>query len=114
VKPPIDVTFKGLDRSVGLEEWVRSWAAKLERIHDRILSLEVTIEVPHHRHRTGNLFEVKIRLVIPGAELVVSHEPGDNGGHEDPYVAVRDAFRAVRRQLEDHVRTTRGDVKAHA
>jgi cold shock CspA family protein len=28
-------------------------------------------------------------------------------------VAVRDAFDAVRRQLEDHVRRRRGDVKTH-
>jgi hypothetical protein len=34
--------------------------------------------------------------------------------HEDPYVAVRDAFPAVQRQLEDYERERRGDVKRHA
>jgi cold shock CspA family protein len=34
--------------------------------------------------------------------------------HEDIYVAIRDAFDATRRLLEDHVRQGRGDVKLHA
>ncbi len=32
----------------------------------------------------------------------------------DAHLAVRDAFKAMRRKLEDYVRETRGDVKAHA
>ena len=37
---------------------------------------------------------------------MASHDPGPNGAHEDAYVALRDTFVAVRRQLEDHVRKT--------
>ncbi len=33
--------------------------------------------------------------------------------HEDVYVAVRDAFNAAARRLEDHARRMRGDVKTH-
>jgi hypothetical protein len=36
-----------------------------------------------------------------------------NQAHEDINVAIRDAFDAVVRQLEDHVRRLRGDVKSH-
>jgi cold shock CspA family protein len=39
---------------------------------------------------------------------VVNHE-----AHEDVYVAVRDAFDAAKRQLEDYGRRQRGDIKAH-
>jgi ribosome-associated translation inhibitor RaiA len=45
---------------------------------------------------------------VPGAELVANHAQ-----HEDIYVAVRDAFQAITRQLEDHARRLRGDVKTH-
>jgi cold shock CspA family protein len=34
--------------------------------------------------------------------------------HEDAHVAVRDAFDALRRRLQDHVRDSRGEVKLHA
>jgi hypothetical protein len=43
----------------------------------------------------------------------VRREPNDNHAHEDAHVAVRDAFDIARRQLEDHVRVARGDVKTH-
>jgi cold shock CspA family protein len=33
--------------------------------------------------------------------------------HEDIYVAIRDSFAVARRQLEDHARKQRGDIKQH-
>jgi ribosome-associated translation inhibitor RaiA len=33
--------------------------------------------------------------------------------HEDVYVAIRDAFDAMSRQLEDFARKQRGEVKTH-
>jgi hypothetical protein len=35
------------------------------------------------------------------------------GPHSDPYVVIRGAFVAARRQLEDYARRMRGDVKIH-
>ena len=49
-----------------------------------------------------------IDMTVPGTELVVKRE-----SHEDIYVAIRDAFDAARRQLEDYARHQRGDVKTH-
>jgi ribosome-associated translation inhibitor RaiA len=40
--------------------------------------------------------------------IVVNHD-----AHEDVYVALRDAFDAAGRQLEDSIRRMRGDVKHH-
>jgi cold shock CspA family protein len=53
-------------------------------------------------------------LRFPGGEVVVSREPSAHHAHEDVYVAVRDAFKAVRRQMQDRQRLRRGDVKPHA
>jgi len=50
---------------------------------------------------------------VPTGELVVSREHGRDHAHEDVYVAVRDAFNAVVRQLEDYRRRQRGQVKQH-
>jgi cold shock CspA family protein len=46
---------------------------------------------------------------MPGHAEVVSNRHHD----EDVYVALRDAFASVTRQLEDVVREKRGDVKVH-
>lgn len=110
---PVDITFKELGKSDALEARVREWVGKLERIYDRIVRCEVMIETPHRHHRNGRQFHVRIRLTVPGGEIVASHDPGPDETHEDAYVALRDAFIAVRRQLEDHVRKTykRGDSR---
>jgi hypothetical protein len=57
---------------------------------------------------------VKVDLQVPSGQLVVSREPGHDHAHEDVYVALRDAFNAAVRQLEDYVRRQRGQVKQHA
>jgi cold shock CspA family protein len=56
---------------------------------------------------------VRIEIGVPGKDLIVSRHPKDKHAHEDIYVAIRDAFDAARRQLEDHVRKRAGKVKLH-
>ncbi|MBI4642020.1 MAG: HPF/RaiA family ribosome-associated protein, partial [Candidatus Tectomicrobia bacterium] len=53
-------------------------------------------------------YTVRIDLTVPGAELVV-----DRQEDADLYVAIRDAFHAARRRLEDYARRQRGTVKVH-
>lgn len=110
---PLQITFHGLDHSDALEQWIREWADKLERVYDRIERGEVAVERPHEHQRTGGQFHVRVHLHVPGADVIVDRDPGQDEAHEDPYVAVRDAFHAARRQLEDHARRLRGDVKTH-
>src|SRR5688500_15690649 len=103
---PVDITFKELERSDALETRIREWVGKLERVYDRIVRCEVMVETPHRHHRQGRQFHVRVRLTVPGGEIVASHDPGPDETHEDAYVAIRDAFTAARRQLEDHARKT--------
>jgi ribosome-associated translation inhibitor RaiA len=110
---PLQLTFRGVDRSEALAAWIHEWAAKLEHVYDRIERAEVVVECPHRRRRQGKQFHVRIRLHVPGSDVVVDHDPGPDEAHEDPYVTVRDSFHAARRQLEDHARRLRGDVKEH-
>ena len=108
----LQITFRNIDASPSVEERVRERARELEQFHDRILSCRVVIEAPNRR-RHGDLYHVRIDLKVPGREIVVKRDPPEHHAHEDIHVAVRDAFDAVRRQLEDHVRRRRGDVKIH-
>jgi len=102
---PVDTTYKDVGRTEALDRRVREWVDKLERVFDRIVRCEVLIETPHRHHRQGRAYHVRVRLTVPGGELVASHDPGSVGAHEDVYVALRDAFTAARRQLEDYVRS---------
>jgi len=61
----------------------------------------VVISAPHRHHNQGKVFHVNILLNLPGREtLVVNHEPEKNKGHEDAFVAIRDAFQSMERELE--------------
>jgi len=107
---PMRITFHGVKRSVALEGWIREWAGKLETVYPRLLRCDVAVEAPHSHN--GPQYHVRIDLSVPNGELVVSRDPGPDAAHKDPYVAVRDSFRAARRQLEDYVRRNlRGEGK---
>jgi cold shock CspA family protein len=56
---------------------------------------------------------VRVALTVPGKELVTDRDPGKHHAHEDAYVAVRDAFNAIQRQLETYTEKKRHDVKSH-
>lgn len=105
---PLQITFHGIDRSAAIEAAIREKAAKLEQFHHRIMSCAVVVEVPGRHKQKGKEFVVRIDLKVPGGEIVVNHDH-----HEDVYVAVRDAFDAARRKLEDALRRQRGEVKTH-
>lgn len=99
-----------MSRSNGVEGQVRRWVEKLDRAFGRIQRCDTWIEQPHTSGRKGNTFRVRVELAVPGDTLVVSREHGQ----ENAYAAVADAFRAARRQLQDHARIQRGEVKLHA
>ena len=111
---PVDITFRDMTPSPCVEDAVNRWAARLEHTYDQIERCSVVIEVPHHHHRKGNTFRVRVEVTLPNRKIEVSRDPGINHAHEDVYVAISTAFRAARRQLLDHARITRGGVKLHA
>jgi ribosomal subunit interface protein len=110
---PLRITYRQLERSEAIDAAVREKAAKLERFAEQIIGCHVLIEIPHRHHHQGRLFHVKVNLTLPGGGLVVGRDPQEDHAHEDVYVAIRDAFDAVARRIEDYVRRRRADVKRH-
>lgn len=111
MKIPLQITFRNLDRSEAMEAQIQKKAAKLDQFCDDIISCRVMVEARHRNHHKGNLYHVRLDITVPERELVVSRDQQDNHAHEDAYVAIRDAFEAARRQLEDYVHRRRGKVK---
>ena len=110
---PLQISFRDMDPSPAIEARIREKAAKLERFASRITSCRVVVEARNRHQRQGTLYNVHIDLRAPGEQLVVGHGHPLDHAHEDVYVAIRDAFAAARRRLEDHARRARGDVKTH-
>jgi ribosomal subunit interface protein len=108
------IRFRGMEPSPSIETVIRERIGRLARFHDRVTSCNVVVEAPHRRGRHGKIFHVRVDISVPGREIVTGREPEENHAHEDVYVAIRDAFDAAQRQLQDVVRKTSGyRVKAH-
>ena len=112
MQTPVQVTFHQLPATPTIEELVRQSVADLERHFERIVSCRVSIEAPPHNHDHGHRFKVQIDLGVPGQHLIVARS-AEVPSAPDASAAVRDAFRAAKRQLDEYVRKQRGDVKVH-
>lgn len=113
MKLPLQITFRHMKHSEALEADIRERAEKLDELCDRIMACRVLVDAPHQHHQRGQLFRVSVDLTVPGGEIVASRGSDEHHAHEDPYVACRDAFDAVKRRLDDYVRRQKHRVKAH-
>ena len=111
---PLQITFKDLDSSEALEALIREKAERLSRFKSNIVYCNVTLETTVRHMHKGRVYSVHIEIGLPGATIVVSRDHSQNRAHEDPYLAVRDAFDAAARQLEDKARKMNGQVKQHS
>ena len=119
-----------------VEAHIREAAQKLDEFCDEIMGCRVLVEIPHQHHRKGKLYHVRIDLTVPGAEFVIKRAPklvtdtptrfrkaldevqlqesrelSKYAVHDDIQLAIRDAFDAARRKLQDYARRRRGVVK---
>jgi ribosome-associated translation inhibitor RaiA len=107
---PVQVTFRDMIPLPSLEGEIRSHAAKLERFVPDLISCHVVVEASANRHRQGHVYAVKIDVRVPGTEVFT----GERQAHEEIGIAMREAFDAMTRRLEDYARKRRGQVKQHA
>jgi ribosome-associated translation inhibitor RaiA len=134
---PLQITFRNMPPSEAIEKNIREKTAKLDSFYERITSCRVIVEAPHRHHHKGKAYEVRIELTVPGGEIVINHtstrlsalklseargseeeliethEPSKHAAHTDVYVAIRDAFNAAGRKLQDYARRQSGAVKTH-
>ena len=112
---PLQIVLEGIGQSDAIEDRVREEVAKLEKFYDRITATRVVVGSPQHRHLKGDTYQVRIHLTIPGTpDIVASVDPSLDHAHEDVYVAIRDAFKAARRQLQDALREREPGHKTRA
>ncbi|MBL4719938.1 MAG: ribosome-associated translation inhibitor RaiA [Alphaproteobacteria bacterium] len=110
-----EIVFEGMESSEAARKRIDAEIQKLERFHDRITSCRVVLQAPNHHKAHGGLFETRIHMALPGnQEVNVAHSHRNDHAHEDAYVAIRDAFAAARRQLQDKDRKLEGAVKRHS
>lgn len=104
MQTPLQISFHGIAHSDAVYDVIREKAGKLERYYDRIVSCRVVLELSGRHRRKGKQYAVRIDLKVPGGEIAVT------GEHDKDFqIALRDAFDAAGRRIEDYARIQRGD-----
>jgi cold shock CspA family protein len=102
-----------MDPSPALEARIRELTSRFDRFSANIMRCHVIVEAPPKHSHQGGPFEIRIDLTVPGKEIAIRRSHAHDPSHEDAHVALRDAFRAARRELEDYERERQGPAKAH-
>ena len=107
----IDILFRNMDHSDAVEADIRKRIASLERYSNRIVDCRVVVDAPPKHSQKGGLYDVHINIAMPGQDIVINRTGSRDHAREDIHVAIRDAFDAAARKLEDHVRKARGNIR---
>jgi ribosome-associated translation inhibitor RaiA len=94
---PLTITAHDITLPDPIEAAIREKALKLDKVNGHLIGCRVTVEGPGGHHRNGGPYKVRIDLSVPGSELVINQKEAP-----DLSLAIRDAFDAARRRLEEH------------
>ncbi len=110
---PFRVSYRDFSSSDAITTAIQEKVQKLARFHARITDCEIVISAPHKHSMKSKYYHIEIRCHLPGGPLVVTREPEKNDSHMDIYVCIRDAFLALERIVQNHIKIQRGLIKHH-
>ncbi|HVP99502.1 MAG TPA: HPF/RaiA family ribosome-associated protein [Roseiarcus sp.] len=114
MQTPVEVVFRHCDATDEIRSEIAAQVERLEKFSPRITSCRVVVTGPQTRHRSGGLFQVELFIAMPEhKDIVVDKQHADTPEREHALVAIREAFAAAARQIEDAMRDMRSEVKSH-
>jgi ribosome-associated translation inhibitor RaiA len=100
----VEVNFHGIEKSDAIEQKVRDKVAKLQRHFERMTSCRVAIEAPQRNPQKPKVYQIKIEIGVPSRQpIVITHERTGSHANEELALAIRDAFEAATRKVDDTV-----------
>jgi len=102
---PLQISLSGIAPSEALETAIRDKAHKLEHFYDRITGCRVALTLEARDQGQGRQFSVQVGVKVPGGTIEATREHDRN-----LHVALRDAFDAARRQLQEYAREKRAQA----
>ncbi len=109
----VEVVFNGVKESEALRAKGESLLQKLMLQRPQVMWAQMVLESNHRHHHQGNLFQARIHVHCAGQDIDITRESGQNHAHADPYVAMRDAFYAARRKLDEFGTRRSGQQARH-
>ena len=111
MQSPVQLSFRGLPRSGAITAEIHSRVERLEHLFGPLVRCHVVVEVRQQQGRKGNLHGLSIEASLPRIDVVRSHDVEHDYAHENVYVAIRDTFNAVARELEDRIQRQRANER---
>lgn len=103
----LQITFRGMASSPAIELLIQERMERLCRFSSLIQRCHVVVEQPHRHHHKGRAYGVRLDVVTPADEVVITRESEEAAGHEPLQSAIREAFDAAARQLEGRMERRR-------
>lgn len=103
---PVTVNYIGLDPSDAVTTKAMDNVQRLQKHYPDLRSCHVRVQLDHKHQHQGKPFSVTLDATLTEHELSVNRVHA-----EDVYVALRDAFDALRHQIDRTVSRRRGEVK---
>ncbi len=111
---PVEISFRELENTQALEDYIRQRLEKLEKVFNPIVSCRIAVERPQKHPEAGSGYRVRLDVRLPhGHEVVVRREPHEGSTRDDLRTVLKEAFDAARRELREVAERSRGDVKTH-
>lgn len=95
---PAEIQFRHMKESKRVQWLVEQMMEKFDKYPLQGAKAYVVIDETHHRKKTG-IFQVKVKLSVPGERLYVAHSTEKTGMHDGVYSAVADVFDSIEKQL---------------
>lgn len=75
MRVPLEVSFRGVERTRTIDDQIRAGVKHLERVCRNLISCHLAIEQRHQHPRTGRPYRVRLDARIPpGQEIVVKRD----------------------------------------
>ncbi len=95
---PVNVQFRHMRESKRVLSLVEQMMEKFDKYPLPGAKAHVMVDETHHKETTG-IFQVKVRLSVPGERLYVAHSSEQTGMHDGVYSAIADVFDTIEKQL---------------
>ena len=95
---PVKVQFRHMPESKRVLGVIDQMMEKFEKYPLPGAQVTVVVDETHHRESKG-VFQIKIKLFVPGERLYVAQSTERTGMHDGVYAALSDVFDSIERQL---------------
>ncbi len=114
MKYPVQISWRNVPKIKKIKSLIHEKAKKLDQINDDLISCRVILEKPQKNLKAGRIYQVRVEITVPPETVIsVQKDAGKGDKNERLEQIIRNTFQSVWRQLREHTRKRRGNVKYH-